>query len=123
MKRELIQNTKVAPYTSGAVIDRLGFLSAIIAAAVGTAGDLTLTFTHSDTEDGTFEAVTDSYIAVDNGATTGGVVTVPAEAGDTVNVDIDLVGCKQFIKVDIAGDAATASTFAYALGDPANAPV
>ena len=48
MKRELIQNVKVQPYTSGAALDRTGFLSGVIGAVIGTAGSLTLSITHSD---------------------------------------------------------------------------
>ena len=48
MKRELLQNVKVQPYTSGDALDRTGFLSGVIGAVIGTAGGLTLTVTHSD---------------------------------------------------------------------------
>ena len=58
MKRELIQNVKVQPYTSGAALDRTGFLSGVIGAVIGTAGALTLTITHSD-DYSSYVAVTD----------------------------------------------------------------
>lgn len=35
MKRELLQNVKVTPYTSEDVIDREGFLSAVLGVLVG----------------------------------------------------------------------------------------
>ena len=38
MKRALLENVKVIPYTLGTAIDRDGFLSAIVAANI-TAGD------------------------------------------------------------------------------------
>lgn len=117
MKRELIENVKVQPYTSAAVIDRAGFLSGIFAAKASGAGTVTISLTHSDASDGTFTAVDDDFaIRGDNGVT--------AEVGDLVNIDLDFVGCKQFVKITVgsAGGAATA-TYALALGDPAVAPV
>ncbi len=123
MKRELIQNTKVAPYANGDVIDRRGFLSAIFAATIATNGDLIITFTHSDGRDGTYEPVSDEYVVVDNGTATDGVVTITVSAGDTANVDIDLVGCKRYVKITASGAAATGATYAYAIGDPEYAPV
>lgn len=123
MKRELLQNAQVAPYTSGAVVNRMNFLSMIFAAAVTAAGALTLTVEHCDTEGGTFEAVTDTHIAPHEGAIEGGVISITAAAGDTVQVDIDLVGCKQFVTITASGAAASGATYAFALGDPEYAPV
>ncbi len=37
MKRELLQNVKVMPYTSGDVLDRSGFLSAVLGIKIGRA--------------------------------------------------------------------------------------
>ncbi|MEA4901861.1 hypothetical protein [Desulfitobacterium sp.] len=123
MKRELMENVKVAPYTSGAAIDRQNFLSAIVAAEVTAAGKLTLTVTHSDTEGGPFTAVADTHIAPSEGKTTDGVVELTVAAGDKVNLDLDLVGCKKYIKVTASGAAASGATYAYALGDAQYAPV
>jgi hypothetical protein len=125
MKRALLENIKVAPLTSGATIDRLGFLSAIVGAEVTATGTLTLTVTHSDEESGTFEPVTDTRLEATglNRATTGGVINVEVEEAGTVNVDLDLVGCKQFIQVAASGAAAAGAAFAIALGDAQTAPV
>lgn len=38
-----------------------------------------------------------------------------------VNFDIDLVGCKRYIKINVTGP--TTATYAVALGDPVEAPV
>lgn len=60
MKRELIQNVKVTPYTSEVAIDRDGFLSAVLGVLVGTpTGSLTglavkLTVTECDTKRGSY---------------------------------------------------------------------
>ena len=70
MKRELIQNVKVQPYTSGAALDRTGFLSGVIGAVIGTAGALTLTITHSD-DNSSYEAVTDKRHLHHRGAGSG----------------------------------------------------
>lgn len=126
MKRNLIQNVKAAPYTSGSVIDRTGFLSAVVAVSALAAGNVKLEVTHADTATGTFEAVADERLVV------GGANEVKdLKAGDIANFDLDLLGCKNFIKVTLSGDAAvsgssdTAKTAACAivLGDHYAQPV
>ena len=119
MKRELFSNVKVIPGGTAIAIDRSGFLSAVIGASVTTAtGDQTLSFavTHCDTSDGSYEAVNDPFIGVD-----GPLKALTVKQGDVVNVELDLLGCKQFIKIT----PTTAATVDYAvvLGDPAQAPV
>lgn len=126
MKRNLIQNVKAVPYTSGSVIDRTGFLSAVVAVSALAAGNVKLEVTHADTATGTFEAVADERLVV------GGANEVKdLKAGDIANFDLDLLGCKNFIKVTLSGDAAvsgsgdTAKTAACAivLGDHYAQPV
>jgi hypothetical protein len=126
MKRALFQNVKVAPYASGGVIDHNNFLSLILAAQIATAGTLTLTVTHADAPDGTFIPAPDMRLeANDRGTfTTNGVITIdPVNVGDLVNVDIDLVGSKQYLQIAISGSAAVDAVFAYAIGDAQYAPV
>ena len=53
MKRELLQNVKAIPYASGDVIDRTGFLSAVVAVSALAAGNVKLAITHADASDGT----------------------------------------------------------------------
>lgn len=122
MKRELIQNTKVQPYTSGDAIERTGFISGVIGAVIGTAGALTVTVAHSD--DGTtFDDVTDVLVFPEK-QTEGGVFTTDALAtGDIVNIDVDLVGLKNFVKFTASGAAASGTTLAVALGDKNVQPV
>lgn len=114
MKRELLENTKVFPYTGGAIIDRQNFLSAIVGAKATAAGKVTIAVTHCDTEDGEFVAVSDAYLTLGNPA------SVSVAAGDVVNIDIDLVGCKRFIKIATSGATAT---YAAVLGDAIISPV
>lgn len=112
MKRELYKNIKLSPYTSGAAIDRQGFLSAVLAASVSVAGTLAVAVTHSDTSGGTYTAVADEAVILYGlGA---------AAQGDVKTVGIDLIGCKRFIKIAPSGVTAT---YALALGDPSAAPV
>ena len=122
MKRELLENVKVQPYTSGDAIERTGYLSAILGCVIGTAGALTLTVTHSD--DGTtFVPVTDERVFPEK-VTTGGVFTTEEYAkDDVVNIDLDLVGLKNYVKITASGTAATNTTFAIALGDNGEQPV
>lgn len=122
MKRELLENVKVQPYTSGNAIERAGYLSAILGCVIGTAGALTLTVTHS--EDGnTFEEVTDTKVFPEK-ITTGGAFTTEEYAqGDVVNIDLDLVGLKPYVKITASGTAAASTTYAIALGDANVQPV
>lgn len=121
MKRELLQNVKVQPYTSGNAVDRTGFLSMILGCSIGTAGELTVTVT--DSEDGTtFGTVTDTKLFPEK-STENGVYTVTVEKDEIVDIDIDLSGLKNFVKVAVSGAAATNTTLALALGDSSVQPV
>jgi hypothetical protein len=122
MKRELIQNAKVQPYTSGDAVERTGFLSAILGANIGTAGALTVTATHSD--DGTtFVPVTDKLVFPE-APTVGGVFTTPAlGVGDITNIDVDLVGLKPYVKFTVSGAASASTTLALVIGDKNEQPV
>lgn len=122
MKRELLQNVKVQPITADTVIDRAGFLSGIVGAVIGTAGELTLTITHSD--DGTtFDAVTDKLVFPEKQTDGGTFTTETVAKDDVVNIDIDFVGLKKFVKIAASGTAATSTTLAIALGDKNVQPV
>ena len=122
MKRNLFENVKVQSYTSGTAVNKHGFLSAILGGKIGSAGDLTLTVTHSD--DGTtFEAVTDECVFPE-AKTKDGVYTVKGLAKDDVmNVDVDLLGLKDYVKITASGDAAGSTVLALALGDATEMPV
>ena len=122
MKRNLFENVKVQPYASGEVVDKRGFLSAILGCKIGTAGDLTLTVTHSD--DGTnFEAVTDERVFPE-AKTIDGTYTVKSLAkDDVVNIDIDLLGLRDYVKITASGAAAANTALALALGDAREMPV
>ena len=122
MKRELLQNIKVQPYTSGDAVERTGFLSAILGCAIGTAGALTVTVTHSD--NGTdFEAVNDTKVFPEK-TTSGGVLTTDDLEKDViVDIDIDLIGLKNYVKIAVSGAAAANTKLAIALGDSAVQPV
>lgn len=128
MKRELIQNVKVQPYTSGAALDRTGFLSGVIGAVIGTAGTagtagaLTLTITHSD-DNSSYEAVTDKLVFPEKQTEGGTFTTEELEVGDVVNIDIDLLGLKNYVKITASGAAATSTTLAVVLGDKHVQPV
>jgi len=126
MKRALFQNVITAPIATGEVIDRDNFLSAILAAKVAAPGDLSLSVTHCDTADGEFEKATDLRLEPnDKGTFTvdGEITVVGLAAGDLANIDVDLVGCKRFVKIAASGAAAEDALFAYALGDAQYAPV
>ena len=130
MKRELLENVKVQPYTSGDAIDREGYLSAVLGvslgAATGTPTGITVkvTFTECDT-------VADKLVVPGKTTDDTGAVTIEADpAGSELhNIDIDLVGCKQFIKATVAVECTGGSapsctaTCAIALGDKNVQPV
>lgn len=119
MKRELFNNVKVIPGGTAAAIDRSGFLSAVLAASVTSATEgqtLAITITHCDTQDGDFVEVEDSHIGID-----GTLRETAVKTDELINMDIDLLGCKQFIKITPATEATV--VYAVVLGDPAQAPV
>ena len=136
MKRELIQNVKVTPYTSETAIDRDGFLSAVLGVLVGTpTGDPTglavkRTVTECDTEGGSYTPAADTLIPVDKALGADGSISLETDAagGSLVNFDLDLVGCKQFIKIKVevvctGGTSASCdATAALVLGDKAYTP-
>ena len=137
MKRELLENVKVQPYTSGDAIDREGYLSAVLGvslgAATGTPTGITVkvTFTECDTEDGSYTPVADKLVVPGKTTDDTGAVTIEADpAGSELhNIDIDLVGCKQFIKATVAVERtggtspSCTATCAIALGDKNVQPV
>lgn len=114
MKRALTQSVKVTPYTSEDAINREGYLSAILAASVTAGTTAKVSVTHCDTKAGDYVAVPDDFIVVGKDSAS---FTAPA----LVNFDIDLVGCKRYIKIKVEGP--TTATYAVALGDPVEAPV
>ena len=113
MKRALFETVKVTPYASNETVDRFGYLSAVLGVSATTGGELAVTVTHADAADGTFEPVADERI-ISYGP------EAAVEAGTPVMVGIDLIGCKQFVKIAVSGVTAT---YALALGDAAEAPV
>lgn len=137
MKRELLENVKVQPYTSGDAIDREGYLSVVLGvslgAATGTPTGITVkvTFTECDTEGGSYTPVADKLVVPGKTTDDTGAVTIEADpAGSELhNIDIDLVGCKQFIKatVDVectdGNSPSCTATCAIALGDKNVQPV
>lgn len=113
MKRNLLQNVKIQPYASDEVVDKNGYLSAILGAKVSAAGKLTITVTHGDTEEAA-DTVTDTRVFPETETENGVYETEELEAGSVVNIDIDLLGLKNFVKIAVSGATATC---ALALGD------
>lgn len=129
MKRELFDNVLAIPYNSGDIIDRSGYLSAVIGTTAEPGTTITVKAEHSD--DGkAFIPVTDELV-FPGSVTDGGEYqfTVPeaeesesevATAADkAVNIDVDLVGLKPYVKFTITGGG----SLAVVLGDSAVQPV
>lgn len=117
MKRELIQNIKPIPWEDDKAIDRAGFLSAVVAVTAKGSGELTMKVKHSDTEAGEYTEITDAAAYV------GSNTVKDAVSDDLILFDVDLVGCKQFIKVTLEGAALSEGPAAVVLGDAAYTPV
>lgn len=119
MKRELFENVKVIPGGIGVAVDRTGFLSAVLGVSAKEADTLKIKVEHADTADDTFVALDDPFAGV-----TGALQDVTVEAGENVNICIDLIGCKDYVRIGVDGSAEgqTVSS-ALILGDPAAAPV
>lgn len=135
MKRALLENNRVI--ISPGIVDRHKFLSAIFAikAAGVTAGaTVSIKFEHCDTKDGKFEAVTDAEVCpgfrIDPG--TGNLSGVAVADGEDINIDLDLIGCRRFVKITVSlegtseggSDTSSASVqTAIVLGDRSEVPV
>lgn len=122
MKRVLFDTVAVFPFTSGNIVDSLGYESAILSLTVAAGAKAAVKVEHSDTAGGTYEAVEDSRLFVDNPVdkeTGDAIVENTGELEGVANLNIDLIGCKEFIKIT----AENAAIGALALGDPTNAPV
>ncbi len=121
MKRALFDTVAVLPFTSGSVTERMGFESAILSLTIAAGKTATVKVEHADTEDGPFEAVSDTRLFVDNpvGEDGSALVENSAEAETVANLNIDLIGCKEFVKITATGGAIAA----LALGDATEHPV
>lgn len=122
MKRSLFDTVSVLPFTSGSAFERTGYESAILAVTVAGGAKATVKVEHADDIDGDFVAVNDTRLFVDNPvdqSTGEAIIENEAEAEAVANLDIDLIGCKAFVKITVAGGTAGA----LALGDATNHPV
>lgn len=139
MKRILFESIKTMPYTPDQPVNRLGALSSVLGIQVSAADPntvATITVSHCDTVGGTYAPVLDERLFLDNtivGRDSAGKITqastvVPVAAGELLNLDIDLIGCDQFVKINAeysaAGVAATVTaTYALTLGDYNSPPL
>lgn len=121
MKRALFDTVMVLPFASGSAVCRLGYESAVLALTVAAGAEAAVKVEHSDEAAGPFAAVQDSRMFVDNPVNADGsaIVKNETEADGIANLDIDLTGCKAYVKITVTGGEAGA----LALGDAANAPV
>lgn len=129
MKRELFDNVLAIPYTSGDIIDRTGFLSAVIGTTAEPKAQITVKVEHSDDGEA-FVPVTDKLVfpgcVSKDGETT---FTVPESTKEeegvetatdkAVNIDVDLVGLKPYVKFTVTGGG----SLAVVMGDSAVQPV
>jgi len=121
MKRALFDTVMVLPFESGSAFSRVGYESAVLAVTIAAGGSATVKAETCDTADGTFEAVDDTRVFVDNPVNDDGeaVLENPTEAEVVANLDIDLIGCKSYAKLTVTGGTAAA----IALGDATDYPV
>lgn len=136
MKRELFDNVSVVIGATDGAIDRKGFLSAVFAASIGkvtgspTNAKLTVKVEHSDTSDGAFTTVEDTMINPEHMSREGILAEKNVESEDTLQLNLDLLGCKRYIKITptitfTGGTSPSAAAAAYVLvlGDPTDSPV
>lgn len=121
MKRALFDTVAVLPFESGNITPRLGYESAVLALTVAAGKTAIVNVQHSDTADGTFTSVPDSRLFIDNPVNKDGnaLVKNEAEVDAVANLNIDLVGCKEFVKIT----ATDGTIAALALGDATDHPV
>lgn len=119
MRRSILQNIKVKPYSAGDAIDRDRYLSAVLAIHCTTVtGNATaeIAVEHCDTETGTFETLDDPRAVLDN-------KIVKLAANELYNADIDLAGCRRYVKLKVTIAGTATCVYALALGDAAQYPV
>lgn len=112
MRRALFDRTVVLPYTPGEVINRDRALSIVLGVACSAATDtptIKVTLTECDTEDGTFTPVTDEL------AVPTEPIELTEDEADMINIDV--VGCKQFVKITPTITGTATCAYAIALGD------
>lgn len=99
MKRALFDTVTVLPFASGNVVDRIGYESAVLAVTVEASQTATIKVETADSTAGPYEPVKDSRIFVDNPVNEDGeaVIENEAEAQAVANLDIDLIGCKEYV--------------------------
>ncbi len=136
MKRELFRSVVVIPAVEEKAVDREGFLSGILSYSAGTfSGDpdsvsLSLSLEHADTADGEFTAVSDTMLNPEQASEKGGIPDMEISSGEARQVQLDLLGCKRFIKITPSvsfkggtSPAATGASCVLVLGDPVDSPV
>lgn len=157
MVREFIQKALILPELiskqtfnsaspgAGAEFDRLEYLSAILAVKVSGFGGnpdaavLVLAVEHSDDGSaGSFEPVSDPLVGADNATKqmrdaqnklVSTKIYAPIDGDGVVNIDMDLLGCKQYVSVvpSVEFTGGTSPTFdavfALGLGDKDREPV
>lgn len=122
MKRALFDTVKIVSYdATAAALDRRGYESAVLALSIAAGQTAVVSVTTCDTEGGTFAAVEDKRIFIDNPVNSSGAATIANEGDAAVvaNLDIDLIGCKRFVKIAVT----EGTPFAVALGDATDYPV
>jgi len=121
MKRAIFDTVAVLPFTSGSVADRVGFESAVLALTVAAGKTAVVKVEHSDTADGTFTPVPDTRLFIDNPVDKdrNALVKNETKADAVANLNIDLIGCKQFVKITVT----EGTVAALALGDATDHPV
>ena len=87
--------------------------------------------TECDTQEGGYTAVKDKHVFIDHTADGEGAITLTADksGNELHNLDLDLAGCKKFIKITVTVNCAGGTSpeceaaCAIALGDNAVQPV
>lgn len=87
--------------------------------------------TECDTQGGGYTAVKDKHVFIDHTADGEGAITLTADksGNELHNLDLDLAGCKKFIKITVTVNCAGGTSpkceaaCAIALGDNAVQPV
>ena len=136
MKRTLFKTVSLIPAPEGQAVDREGFLSAVLAVSVGEitgspdAAVLSVKVEHADQADGEFAAVPDTMLNPEQATLEGGIPDRKIAGAEELSLDLDLLGCKRFIKVTPSitfeggtSPAASRASYALALGDSVKNPV
>jgi len=118
MKRALFDTVKVRPHAIADAIDREAYLSlvlGIVCSAATATPSVTFKLQHAATSDGSFVDVPDELAIITK-------QPISLAKNGVYQLNVDLLGCKRFVKVVPTIEGTATLAYALALGDNPTQP-